>query len=68
MDKGKNKQIDKEKMSNEIIIDENYAIIDNRLAYSSQEVAEQIAEQLGCGGYHTHEVDGVEWFMPCETH
>jgi len=62
------KQIDKEKMSNEIIIDENYAIIDNRLAYSSQEVAEQIAEQLGCSGYHIHEIDGVEWFMPCETH
>ena len=23
---------------------------------------------IGCGGYHTHNLDGQEWFMPCESH
>lgn len=61
-------QIDRENLAEEIVVNEKYAIIDNRLAYSSQEMAEQMAEQLGCQGFHVHEIDGVEWFMPCETH
>jgi hypothetical protein len=50
------------------IINEEYAIIDDRLAYASKEKAEQMAEDLGCEGYHVHEVEGKEWFMPCEQH
>ncbi|MCH9712857.1 MAG: hypothetical protein K0U20_09560, partial [Proteobacteria bacterium] len=26
------------------------------------------AEEMGCGGYHQHEVEGVTYYMPCETH
>lgn len=50
------------------IINEEYAIIDDRLAYSSREKAEEMAKDLGCEGYHVHEVEGKEWFMPCEQH
>ena len=51
-----------------MVIDENYAIIDDRLAYSSKEKAEQIAEDIGCGGSHEHEFEGSMWYMPCESH
>ena len=50
------------------IINEEYAIIDDRLAYSSRKKAEEMAKDLGCEGYHVHEVEGKEWFMPCEQH
>lgn len=49
-------------------INEDYAIIDDRLAYSSQEKAEEMAKSLGCEGYHVHEYEGQEWYMPCESH
>jgi len=44
------------------------AIIDVRLPYSSQTNAEEKAKDLGCEGFHTHDLDGQTWFMPCETH
>lgn len=50
------------------VVNEDYAIIDDRLAYSSKEKAISIAEDIGCEGFHIHEVDGKEWFMPCEKH
>lgn len=50
------------------IIDEQHAIINDRLAYSTQEKAEQMAEDIGCKGFHTHDLGGKTWFMPCETH
>ncbi len=50
------------------IIDDKMAIIDGRLAYSSKEAAERAAKDIGCGNYHTHEFDGMTWFMPCESH
>jgi hypothetical protein len=49
-------------------VNEDYMIIDDRLAYSSKEKAEKMAVDLGCKGYHEHEVDGQTWFMPCEQH
>lgn len=49
-------------------VNDEYIIIDNRLAYASQEVAEAAAEDLGCQGFHTYDVEGVTWFMPCEFH
>jgi hypothetical protein len=51
-----------------VVVDDNFAIIDDRLAYSSIEKAEEMAMNIGCEGYHMHEVDGKEWYMPCEQH
>lgn len=50
------------------VIDDNFAIIDDRLAYSTQEKAEEIAKKIGCSGFHIHELEDKEWFMPCESH
>ena len=61
------KQLGEIKLEAEIVNDD-YAIIDDRLAYSTKEKAEQMAEDLGCKGYHEHEVDGKTWYMPCEKH
>jgi len=51
-----------------VVVDENFAIIDDRLAYSSVEKAEEMAMNIGCEGHHMHELDGKEWYMPCEQH
>ena len=61
------KQIDKQELEY-IPVDENYAIINKRLAYSSKEEAIQIAEDIGCKGFHVHKEEDKEWFMPCEYH
>ena len=50
------------------VVNDSYAIIDDRLAYSSEEKASEMALKIGCEGYHTHELEGKDWFMPCETH
>jgi len=50
------------------VVSENYAIIDDRLAYSTKEKALEMAQKLGCEGFHEHELEGKTWFMPCETH
>ena len=42
--------------------------IDGRTAFDTKEEAEAVAKEMGCGGYHTHELDGQEWYMPCESH
>ena len=49
-------------------INEDYAIIDDRLAYSTKEKAIEMAEDMGCNSYHEHEYEGKIWFMPCEQH
>ena len=51
-----------------MVIDEDFAIIDDRLAYSTQEKAEEMAKNIGCKGFHTHDFEGKTWYMPCETH
>ena len=51
-----------------VVVDDNFAIIDDRLAYSSIEKAEEMAMNIGCEGYHMHEIEGKEWYMPCEVH
>ena len=51
-----------------MVIDTEMAIIEDRLAYSSQTKAEEMARNLGCEGFHTHDLEGQTWFMPCETH
>ena len=45
-----------------IIVDENFAILDDRLAYSTKEKAEQMAENIGCSGFHVHEFEGKKWY------
>jgi hypothetical protein len=42
--------------------------IDGKQAYETKEEAIKVAEEMGCGGYHQHEVEGVTYYMPCETH
>ena len=61
------KQLGEIKLEAEIVSDD-YAIIDDRLAYSSKEKAEQIALDLGCEGSHEHEYEGQIWYMPCKEH
>ena len=37
--------------------------------FNSKEEALKMAELIGCKGYHTHKTEeGVELYMPCETH
>ena len=57
-----------EKVSLDQVVDETYAIIADRLAYSSQEKAEEMAKELGCEGFHVHELEGQYWYMPCKEH
>ena len=42
--------------------------IDGKTAYDTIEEAEKVAEEMGCKGHHEHEVDGVIYYMPCESH
>jgi len=42
--------------------------IDGKTAYDTIEEAEAEAKKMGCEGYHEHEVDGVTYYMPCESH
>ncbi len=51
-----------------MVVNEDYAVIDDRLAYSTQEKAEEMAANLNCSGFHIHELDGKNWYMPCEDH
>jgi len=46
----------------------NLKKIDGKQAYETKEEAEKVAEEMGCGGYHEHEVEGVTYFMPCVSH
>tara|TARA_R110000764_G_scaffold126020_1_gene213586 strand:- start:7107 stop:8315 length:1209 start_codon:yes stop_codon:yes gene_type:complete len=67
------KQIDK-KVNNSVttlyseIINDDYAIIDDRLAYSSEGKALEMAKDLGCELIHEHEYEGKMWYMPCKSH
>jgi len=50
------------------VVNEDFAIIDDRLAYSSKDKAEEMAKNIGCEGIHEHEYEGQTWYMPCEFH
>jgi|TARA_B100000073_G_C23734269_1_gene571708 hypothetical protein len=65
--RGKLKELGELKLSS-MVIDKDFAIIDDRLAYSSKEKAEKMAKNIGCKGHHVHEYEGKSWFMPCEKH
>ena len=34
----------------------------------SAEKAEEMALNIGCEGFHIHEFEGKEWYMPCKEH
>ena len=51
-----------------MVVNEDFAILDDRLAYSTQEKAEEMAKNIGCEGFHVHEYEGKEWYMPCKEH
>lgn len=42
--------------------------IDGKQAYKTKEEAERVAEEMGCGGSHEHEIEGVVYYMPCVSH
>jgi len=50
------------------VVDKDFAIIDDRLAYATKEIAIENAKNIGCEGYHEHEYEGKIWFMPCKEH
>jgi hypothetical protein len=49
-------------------VDDDFAIIDDRLAYSTKEKAEEMAKNIGCEGIHEHDYEGQTWYMPCKDH
>jgi hypothetical protein len=49
-------------------VNDDFAIIIDRLAYSSKDMAEKIASDIGCEGTHEHDFEGQIWYMPCEQH
>ena len=51
-----------------VIVSDDLAIIDDRLAYATKELAIQAAKDIGCDKYHEHEFEGKTWYMPCEEH
>ena len=50
------------------VINDSMAIINDRLAYSTKELAIKAAQDIGCDKYHEHDFEGKTWFMPCEQH
>jgi len=51
-----------------MVVNDDFAIIDDRLAYSTEEKAKEMSKDLGCEGIHQHEFEGRTWYMPCEYH
>jgi hypothetical protein len=51
-----------------MVISDDMAIIDDRLAYATKELAEKAAQDIGCEGHHTHDFEGKTWYMPCKEH
>jgi len=43
-------------------------IQDGKPLFDTIEEAESVAKQIGCEGYHEHDIDGVTWYMPCSSH
>ena len=64
---GKLKELGEIELASEVIND-SMAIIDDRLAYSTEEKAKEMSANIGCEGIHTHEYEGKTWYMPCEQH
>jgi len=50
------------------VVNDQLAIIDDRLAYATKDLAAQASKDIGCVGYHEHEYEGKIWYMPCQEH
>lgn len=61
------KQIERQDLAS-MVIDSNFAIIDDRLAYASKTMAMKAAKDVGVEGVHEHEYKGKTWYMVGETH
>ena len=61
------KQIEREDLAS-MVIDKDFAIIDDRLAYATEDKAKEMAKDLGVEGIHEHEYEGKTWYMVGETH
>ena len=61
------KKLGKLNLYSEVVNDE-FAIIDDRLAYSTEDKAKEMAGNIGCEGIHEHELEDKTWYMPCEYH
>jgi len=46
----------------------NLKKIDGKDVYKTKEEAEKVADEMGCGGSHEHEIEGVTYYMPCVSH
>ena len=51
-----------------MLVNDDFAIIDDRLAYATKEMAEKAAKDVGVEGIHEHEYEGKTWYMVGETH
>ena len=51
-----------------MVINKDFAIIDDRLAYASRDMALKAAKDLGVEGIHEHEYNDKVWYMIGETH
>jgi len=51
-----------------MVISKDFAIIDDRLAYASKDIALKAAKDLGIDGIHEHEYNDKIWYMVGETH
>ena len=40
----------------------------NMWMFTTREAAEERARQIGCEGSHTHEIEGMTYYMPCSSH
>ena len=65
--RGKLRELGELKMAS-MVVDKDHAIINDRLAYSSKEMAEKMSKDLDCDGIHEHELEGKTWYMPCAEH
>jgi hypothetical protein len=43
-------------------------LMPDQLLYREETDAERASDMIGCSGTHSHDVDGREHHMPCETH
>lgn len=56
------------KKYSESIEDFDKIIVEGKPLFSTIEEAEKAAIEIGCEGYHEHEVEGETWYMPCSSH
>ena len=43
-------------------------VLDGDPLFDTAQAANLYAEAIGCKGHHIHSVDGVKFYMPCQTH